>query len=82
MKPLQELLSKIRWDKEFGKGRFEIGYDDHLQKRIVRISFEEILNGQHEFAPDLEVLVAREGASDYQVHYLPDLLPHSFDAIP
>ncbi len=35
-----------------------------------------------EFAPDLEVLVAREGASDYQVHYLPDLLPHSFDAIP
>ena len=35
-----------------------------------------------EFAPDLEVLVAREGATDYQVHYLPDLLPHSFDAIP
>jgi len=34
-----------------------------------------------EFAPDLEVLVAREGATDYQVHYLPDLLPHSFDSI-
>jgi len=42
MKPLQELLSRIRWDKEFGKGRFEIGYDDHLEKRIVRIPFEEI----------------------------------------
>jgi cytidine deaminase len=35
-----------------------------------------------EFAPDLEVLVAREGASDYQVHYLPDLLPYGFDSIP
>jgi cytidine deaminase len=35
-----------------------------------------------EFAPDLEVIVAREGAADYQVHYLPDLLPHSFDSIP
>ncbi len=35
-----------------------------------------------EFAPDLEVLVVREGASDYQVFYLPDLLPHSFDSIP
>jgi cytidine deaminase len=35
-----------------------------------------------EFAPDLEVIVAREGASDYQVHYLPDLLPYGFDSIP
>jgi uncharacterized protein (UPF0248 family) len=42
MKPLQELLSRIRWDKEFGKGRLEIGYDDRLERRIVRISFEEI----------------------------------------
>ncbi len=43
MKPPRELLSKIRWDKEFGKGRFEIGYDGHLEKRIVRILFEEIV---------------------------------------
>ncbi len=43
MKPLREILSKIRWDKEFGKGRFEIGYDDHLEKRIVRIPFEEVV---------------------------------------
>jgi uncharacterized protein (UPF0248 family) len=43
MRPLQELLSRIRWDKEFGKGRFEIGYDDHLEKRSVRILFEEIV---------------------------------------
>jgi uncharacterized protein (UPF0248 family) len=42
MKPLRELLSKIRWDKEFGRGRFEIGYDDHIEKRIVRIPLEEI----------------------------------------
>ncbi len=43
MKPLREILSKIRWDEEFGKGRFEIGYDDHLEKRIVRIPFEEVV---------------------------------------
>jgi cytidine deaminase len=35
-----------------------------------------------EFCPDLEVIVAREGATDYQVYYLPDLLPHGFDSIP
>ena len=42
MMPIQELLNRIRWDKEFSKGRFEIGYHDHLAQQIIRIPFEHI----------------------------------------
>lgn len=37
MIPIHELLHRIRWDPEFGKGRFEVGYDDHLAGRLVRV---------------------------------------------
>ena len=30
MIPIQELLSRIRWDESFGKGDFEIGYYDRV----------------------------------------------------
>jgi len=41
---IQELLSRIRWDRNFAQGAaFEIGYSDHVQQRIVRLSFAEIL---------------------------------------
>lgn len=39
---LYSLLSRIRWDKDFGSGTFEIGYWDRLRKEAVRISFEKI----------------------------------------
>jgi uncharacterized protein (UPF0248 family) len=42
MIPIHQLLNRIRWDKEFGTGRFEIGYEDHRVKRIVRIPFSKI----------------------------------------
>jgi uncharacterized protein (UPF0248 family) len=42
MMPIQVLLNRIRWDKEFGKGRFEIGYHDHLAQQIILIPFEHI----------------------------------------
>jgi uncharacterized protein (UPF0248 family) len=32
LQPLQELLHRIRWDAEFGKGEFALGYYD----RVVR----------------------------------------------
>ena len=35
--PIQELLNRIRWDREFGAGTFEIGYLDHVGQKIVRI---------------------------------------------
>ena len=43
MIPIQSLLNRIRWDKDFGKGDFEIGYDDHVSQKIVRVSLREIL---------------------------------------
>ncbi len=42
MIPIQQLLSRIRWDKEFGTAYFEIGYLDHAAKKIIRIPFAKI----------------------------------------
>lgn len=37
MQPLQDLLHRIRWDVEFGKGEFAIGYYDRVldEERII-----------------------------------------------
>jgi uncharacterized protein (UPF0248 family) len=42
MIPIQKLLNRIRWDKEFGNGSFEVGYEDHIEQRIVRIPFRKV----------------------------------------
>ncbi len=42
MMPVQQLLNKIRWDKEFSSGSFEIGYLDHVEQRTIRIPFRKI----------------------------------------
>ena len=42
MMPIHELLSKIRWDREFRKGKFEIGYYDRVEDSIITIPLEEI----------------------------------------
>lgn len=42
MIPVHELLSRIRWDKDFGRGQFVIGYYDRLEERIVRVPLREI----------------------------------------
>ncbi len=49
MIPIHELLNKICWDSEFGKGIFEIGYYDRIERKIIRVSFEKILleKGNH-----------------------------------
>lgn len=38
MIPLHELLSRIDWDPQFGRGDFSIGYLDHLHDGLVFIS--------------------------------------------
>lgn len=43
MMPIQELLSKIRWDVEFGRGHFEIGYYDRAEHRIIVVPLAEIV---------------------------------------
>lgn len=35
MIPLQELLSRIHWDQEFGQGEFTLGYNDHVTDKMV-----------------------------------------------
>ena len=37
MQPIQELLRRIKWDAEFGKGSFAIGYHDRVvhEEKIV-----------------------------------------------
>ncbi|MDY0041469.1 MAG: DUF504 domain-containing protein [Desulforhabdus sp.] len=43
MIPIRDLLNRIRWDSEFAKGDFEIGYFDHVEQKIIRVSFSEII---------------------------------------
>ncbi len=49
MIPIHELLNRICWDREFGKGIFEIGYYDRILRKIIRVPFQKILlkEGSH-----------------------------------
>lgn len=42
MQPIHELLNRIRWDEEFGRGEFVVGYLDHVEGRIVHVPIEDI----------------------------------------
>ena len=43
MIPIYTLLSRIRWDREFGRGEFTIGYYDRVLDEIIRVPFSEII---------------------------------------
>jgi len=43
MMPIRELLNKIRWDAEFGRADFRIGYYDRVEDRIITVSLREIV---------------------------------------
>ena len=65
MKPIQELLNQIRWDKEFAKGEFEISYYDRVVDRTISIPLKEVY-----FDPDDHFsfqLIDPEG----EVHLIP-----------
>jgi uncharacterized protein (UPF0248 family) len=40
--PIHELFSRIRWDPEFGRAEFTIGYYDRVARRIVRVPLARI----------------------------------------
>ncbi|MCK0510694.1 DUF504 domain-containing protein [Aromatoleum buckelii] len=42
MTPLHELLSRIRWDADFGAAQFELGYYDRVADRIVRVDLRDL----------------------------------------
>ena len=37
MIPIHELLNRIRWDPEFAKGDFELGYHDRTENGIIMV---------------------------------------------
>jgi uncharacterized protein (UPF0248 family) len=42
MIPIHQLLNRIRWDKEFGQGQFEIGYWDRVSGQVQRVPLQDI----------------------------------------
>ena len=42
MIPIHELLNRIRWDPEFAKGNFELGYYDRTENRIILVPLKEV----------------------------------------
>ena len=42
MIPIHELLNRIRWDPEFAKGNFQLGYYDRAEDRVILVSLMEV----------------------------------------
>ena len=42
MQPVQELLSRIRWDKEYGDADFRLAYYDRIEEQLIRVPFREL----------------------------------------
>ena len=42
MVPLHELLSRIQWDPEFGRGEFTLAYLDKVRQELVRVPLREV----------------------------------------
>ena len=42
MMPIQDLLHRVRWDPEFGKGNWVLGYFDRPTGAIVRVPFKNV----------------------------------------
>ena len=42
MQPIHDLLARIRHDREFGRGTFEIGYFDRREGTVHTVAFQEI----------------------------------------
>jgi uncharacterized protein (UPF0248 family) len=52
MQPLHELLHRIKWDAEFGRGTFALAYDDRvaLQERVIPFASIAIDPGAFSFS--------------------------------
>ena len=42
MQPLQDLLARITWDPDFGKGRFALGYEDRMVPEETVVPFAAV----------------------------------------
>ena len=39
---IRALLSRIRWDREYGRGEFTVGYYDRLAERIILVPLVQV----------------------------------------
>ena len=65
MIPIQDLLHRICWDPEFGRGEFVIGYYDRIEHEIICVPFREISFPKD--GPGIFELLDHEG----QTHSIP-----------
>ncbi|MGA2863982.1 MAG: DUF504 domain-containing protein [Verrucomicrobiota bacterium] len=42
MIPIHELLDRIRWDPEFARGSFQLGYYDRAENRVILVPLKEV----------------------------------------
>lgn len=42
MMPIQDLLNRIRWDPDFGRGEFVIGYFDRVENAIIKVPLKAL----------------------------------------
>lgn len=59
MQPIHELLARVRWDPEFARSRFEIGYWDRVAQEIQYVPLSEIVWDNDN--PSLFDLVGEDG---------------------
>ncbi|WP_020564924.1 DUF504 domain-containing protein [Methylosarcina fibrata] len=43
MQPIQALLSRIRWDADWAKDDFRIGYYDRIEQQVLMVAFKELI---------------------------------------
>ncbi len=58
METIQQLLSRIRWDDEFGKGDFEVGIYDRIEDAL---EFQPLENLQMETGNHFSFTLCIEG---------------------
>ena len=39
---IEALLQRIRWDPDFGRGSFTVGYHDRLRREVVTVPLKQI----------------------------------------
>lgn len=39
---IRALLNRIRWDREYGRGNFTVGYFDRIEERIILVPLVEV----------------------------------------
>ena len=42
MVPIHELLARVRWDPDFGRGTWEVAYLDRAMPALVRVPLDEL----------------------------------------